>query len=458
VLKSARLVFARQLQLAANEIRRTEGRFTQFYKTTASSCHICEDNPTPLWEIRARQITHDAEERQLYFNGATLRVLNVPVFYTPYLRLPDPTVERSTGFLFPEFRSNGDVGFGLRFPYFITLGDHADLTLTPWFTTKGAATLEGRYRQKFRFGEIELNGAVTEDNLVEGQRAYLFVDGSFQLPAGFKGKFDIELVSDPGYLLQYDFSDKDRLDSEFSIARTSRDELIAVDLVNFRSLRAEEDNDTLPALIGDAIYKRRFSPAGVGGIASLEISAHGHRRSLSFDPTNTGLARDIARLSGIANWRRDWIFENGMFFAAETQLQIDSYRVLQDQRLDFNDTTEVTPSIALEWRWPMLRRSSRTTHLLEPVVQLAWSDSAPRPVDNEDSQLVDFDEANLFRFSRFPGVDAQEDGARLNLGITYTREDPTGWSLGLTVGRILRSREVRDFTPSTGLDSNSSDW
>lgn len=460
VLAQARVVFSEQLQLAANEVRRSDGRYTQLYKSVASSCEICEDNPTPLWEIRAQRITHDSEERQLHFDNASFRVLDVPVFYWPYLRLPDPTVRRASGFLLPVFTSNDDFGFGIKTPYFFTLGDHADLTLTPWLTTGGSRTLELRYRQKLRNGEFEINGAVTEDNLTttEDIRSYVFADGSFVLPRGFSLEWDIEAVTDDGYLLQYDFSDKDRLDSAINIFRASRDEYAGLEFVLYRSLRDGDDNTTLPVLVGDAVYTRRFTPGLVGGIASVSLEANGHFRRADEDPTDTGLARDVGRLSAVADWRRDWVTGNGMIFAVAGELRADLYQVEQDARPVFGDTTEVTPYASAEWRWPMLRRTAGATHLLEPVVQLVWADENTRNVDNEDSLLVEFDEANLFTFSRFPGVDAQEDGRRANVGVTYTREDADGWSLGLTVGRVLRDSDVNAFSVSTGLDQTSSDW
>ena len=460
LLQSARLVFAEQLQIAAAEINRVEGRYTQFYKSVASSCRICADNPTPLWEIRAKTITHDSNERQLYFDNASLRVLGVPVFYTPYLRLPDPTVERASGFLLPELRTNGDLGIGLRVPYFFTLGDHADLTLTPWFTSRGAETLEARYRQKFTFGEIQVDSAITEDNLTEDSiRGYLFADGTFTLPRGFKGEFDIEITSDPGYLLLYDYSDKDRLDSAVSIQRASRDELIWGELVHYRSLRELESNRTTPTIIGDAIYTRRITPPRIGGTATLSAETSGYIRTAREDDTNTGLARDVARVSAVANWRRDWIQRNGMILAAELELRADAYKVAQDNRLSFGDTTEVTPYGMLEWRWPMLKRSAGgVTHQLEPVAQFVWSTDSQKEIINEDSLLVEFDEVNLFEFSRFPGVDARERGRRLNLGVSYTRIDPRGWDLALTVGRVIRDRDLGQFSLSTGLQGKSSDW
>jgi len=463
VLKSARVVYAQQLQLAAAEIRRTEGRYTQFYKSVASSCSICESNPIPLWEIRAKRVVHDSVERQIYFDEATLRVLGVPVFYTPYLRMPDPTVDRSNGFLFPELRSNGDLGVGLRTPYFFTLGDHADLTLTPWLTSKGAKTLEARYRQKFAKGEIELNGAVTDDNLTGlDTRSYLFADGTFALGRGFTGKFDVELVSDAGYLLLYDYSDKDILDSAISVERASRDEYIGAELIHYKSLRDSDDNRTLPTIVGDATYVKRFSPSSLGGIATLTAQAHGHYRRADTDPTNAGLSRDVVRISTSAEWRRDWVWNNGMMFAAEGALYVDGYKIGQPRpnpTLAFDDTVEVTPYAAVEWRWPMLRQGKRANHLLEPVVQLVLSkNSSSNSVDNEDSLLAEFDEANIFEFSRAPGVDNRELGNRLNLGVTYTRESHKGWKLGLTVGRILRHDDLNQFSTSTGLTGTKSDW
>ncbi len=459
VISGARLVYEQQLQLAAVEIRRTDGRFTQFYKTVASSCKICDTQSTPLWEIRARRIVHDGKERQLYFDNASLRVAGIPVFYTPYLRLPDPSVERATGFLVPELKSNGDVGFGLRVPYFITLGDHADLTLTPWLTTEGSKTLETRFRRKFTFGDIEVNGAVTDDNLTtDSLRGYVFADGRFDLPLGFSGRFDIEAVSDPGYLLLYGFSDKDRLDSAISIDRVVRDEAFTSDLTHIRSLRDDEDNRTIPTVIGELNYEKRFTPRGLGGIATFQAETLGYYRRADEDLSLSGLARDVLRVSVSANWRKDWLLSNGMLLTADTLVRADYYEVEQDARLAFSDTLEVTPFAALEWRWPMLRQSKLARHLLEPVAQVVFTDKNDRPVANEDSLSVEFDEANLFEFSRFPGVDAQEKGRRINLGVTYTREDIRGWRLGLTVGRVIRDEDLGQFSVSTGLRGKSSEW
>ncbi|MEP5759576.1 MAG: LPS assembly protein LptD [Litoreibacter sp.] len=459
LLQSARLVLNQQLQIAAQEITRKEGNITEFTRSVASSCTICEGNPTPIWEIRAAKITHDADEQQLHFEKAHLRVFGVPVFYIPKLRLPDPTVERASGFLLPELRSNEDLGVGIRIPYFFVIDDHSDLTLTPWITTNGARTLEARYREKYTFGEIEVNGAITNDNLTDDNlRGYLFAEGTFALPRGFKGSFDIEAVSDPGYLLFYGYSDKDRLDSAISVERAKRDELIWGEIIHYRSLRSEESNRTTPTIVADAGITRRFTPAQIGGLLSVTAETNGYIRRAGSDDTDSGLARDVGRLSLIGNWRRDWVRPNGLLIATEFQLRADAYQVAQDDRLGFGDTTELTPYGLLELRWPMLAQNGPIRHLIEPIAQFVWSTDSPKDILNEDSLLVEFDEVNLFEFSRFPGVDARERGRRLNLGLNYTRTNPDGWDLKLTVGRTIRERDLGQFSESTGLQGRRSDW
>ena len=157
ILTSARLVLDQQLQLAANELIRVGGRYTALNRVAASSCKICAGSPTPLWEIRARRVVHDQLERQLYFDHAQFRIAGVPVFYIPRLRMPDPTLTRATGFLLPSLRSTSGLGFGVKVPYFIKMGDHRDLLVTPYITAKGGRSLELRYRQAFRTGAVTVH-------------------------------------------------------------------------------------------------------------------------------------------------------------------------------------------------------------------------------------------------------------------------------------------------------------
>ena len=234
LLMGARMVFDQQVQIASVQATRAAGRYTQFSKVAATSCHVCANGRPPIWQIRARKVTHDQLERQLYFEGAQFRILDVPVFYFPTLRLPDPTLERATGFLVPSIRTTSQLGTGVQVPYFFKIGDHKDLTLTPYLSSK-TRTLGFRYRQAFKRGRIRLRGSYTRDDLQPGQdRGYFFADGRFGLGNDYRLTFDIKTTSDDSYLADYGLPDFDRLRSEIALERIKRDTAFRTSFIHYK--------------------------------------------------------------------------------------------------------------------------------------------------------------------------------------------------------------------------------
>jgi LPS-assembly protein len=464
ILTSARLVLNRQLQLAANRITRVGGRYTALQTVTASSCKVCEGNPTPLWEIRARRVVHDEVERQIYFDNAVLRLGGIPVFYIPRLRLPDPTLDRATGFLTPVLRTTSDLGTGVQLPYFFVLGTSSDLTVTPFFTTKNSRTIGLRYRQVFATGQIEVNGAVTRDDLMPGKtRGYLFADGAFRLPLGFGLTIKGQTVSDPAYLLDYGISYIDRLDSRIVAERTRRNEYISARIISFQSLREDEDNTAIPSVVADLTFQRRFSLGALGGEGGLLLQTHNHYRSSANpldgpDSDTIADGRDLGRISMKLDWRRSFVLPAGIEATVLGEMTADAYNIAEDATFQ-GSTTRTHGNAGVEFRWPWVKAGNGgAVQVIEPVVQLIWASSDDEVLPNEDSVLVEFDEGNLFSLDRFPGSDAVERGPRANVGVTWTRYDPTGWSMGVTVGRVFREADQDQFGPGSGLDGQISDW
>ena len=463
ILTSARMVMNQQLQLAASEIMRVGGRYTTLNRVVASSCKICAGDPTPLWEIRATRVLHDQSERQLYFEHAQLRFGGVPVLYIPRLRLPDPTLKRATGFLMPRLTGNSNLGTGLKLPYFVKLGDHRDLTITPYITTNGARTVDLRYRQAFATGDLTVDAAFSRDALRPGEnRGYVLALGKFALPRGFTLDLRGEVVSDDAYLLDYGYPAADRLDSRLVISRTRRNETIEARLIGFYSIRQGDDNSTLPAVVADLTYARRFSLGSFGGEGGVRFQTHGHFRPATsvLDADGDGIAdgRDVQRVSLRADWRRDWVLNNGMIAGVLGDATGDFYVIGQDA-VYAGSKVRLHGTIGAELRWPLIK-SGKTgvTQVIEPVVQLVFSPNGTEKLPNEDSALVEFDEGNLFALNRYPGSDATERGVRANLGVSYLRTDPAGWTLGVTAGRVLRVDDLGQFSAASGLNGINSDW
>lgn len=458
LLTGARMVFRQQLQLASLQMSRVSGRYTQLYKTAATSCHVCEDGRPPLWQIRAERVTHDQQERQLYFENAQFRVLDVPVFYFPALRLPDPSLERATGFLIPSLRSTSNLGTGIKLPYFFALGPHRDLTLAPYVSSR-TRTLDLRYRQAFRTGRIEFNGAYTRDDLFRGEgRGYGFAEGAFQLPRDYRLTFDLKTVSDDAYLEDYGLPDLDRLRSRLELSRVRRDSLLRGSLIHYKTLRDSEVQSEIPSGIAELYYQSRHHPALTGGELRLTLQGHGHHRSSSEDGTATDSnGRDLTRLTADIDWRRSWQLSHGILAEWQLGAAADAFRTFDDTVYS-SRITRLTPRGALTLRLPMRRQeASGATQYLEPIVQIGWTDVSRNDAPSEESRFVEFDQGNLLSMSRFADGDAREEGLTLVYGANWARYAPSGWQAYATVAQVLRSDNDPRFTKSSGLSGATSD-
>lgn len=464
LLTSARIMLQQKLQLSASQVQRSDGgRYTAMRHVAASSCTICAGSTTPLWEIRAREVVHDAQAQQIWFSDASLRFVGVPILYLPLLRVPDPTLDRATGFLTPKIRTSTALGTGVLVPYFIALGPSRDLTLTPYITSGGGSTVNLRYRQAFAHGTLTMTGALTSDQTLPGDmRGYLEGTGSFDLGQGYTLAFHGITVSDDAYLLDYGISETDRLDSTASITRVQREAYFSGQLSGLHSLREGESNTTQPAALSDFVLHRRFVPAILGGEGGFQLQAHSLYRpsDVSVDTNGDGISdgRDMARLSVRGTWQRTWNFANGMNLSSGLDAEADFYRIGQDVIYTGHPTRErATGGVALRWPW-IKSTNTGTVHLIEPVVQIVSSPHPDTSIPNEDSSLVEFDESNLFGLDRFPGADAFEGGTRVNLGVNYLRTDPAGWTAGVTAGRVLRTETLDQFSAPSGLSGRNSDW
>lgn len=455
ILKSAKLVLGQRVQFATDQVNRVAGRYTVLGRTVASSCVVCAARPTPLWEIRARRVVHDTVKHQVYFQGAQLRLLGVPVMYLPVMRVPDPSVRRAAGVLAPSFSSSTNFGFGVSLPYFMPIGPNRDVTLTPFIGSKNAYSLGVRYRQAFNSGAIELRGQISRDQVVPGAaRGYLFGTGQFALPDDFKLKFQIQRASDSYYLNNYGITSLDRLMSGVEVSRTRRNEYIDGQALQFHSIRSGEDNSTLPNRVVTGNYARRFTPALIGGQAQLSFRGMALLRSSDAN----GVGRDLSRAGAALDWQRSWVLPRGLLFTAIGALQSDAYIVGQDSHYA-NTSWRTLPQAGVELRWPLQRSDAGgAQEVLTPIVQLLWSPTNLPTVPNEDSQFSEFDAGNLFSTNHFSGIDAVETGLRANVGLAWTRYSPHGWTLGATVGRIYRQSAATAFNTGSGLNGSVSNW
>ena len=201
---------------SAPRMERIDGD-TVFAKGTYTACDACKDHPDrpPLWRVRAKKIIHKDQERTVYYEGAYLEFLGIPVAYTPFLSAPDPTVEKKSGVLSPHTLYKSQLGYGVGVPIFYNLAPDYDLTLTPTAFTQQGFFGAGEFRQRTANGLYYIQasgideahpGAFSQGPYGAGNR-YLRGDvsskGDFSINNDWKFGWNITALSDKYYLFDY---------------------------------------------------------------------------------------------------------------------------------------------------------------------------------------------------------------------------------------------------------------
>ena len=147
-----------------------------------------------------------------------------------------------------------------------------------------------------------------------------------------------------------------------------------------------------------------------------------------------------------------------------TGLTLDHFEIRQIGVSAASQATELTPTVAAQLRWPLVRAGrAGVAHVIEPVAQIAWSGGSNPDVPQDESTVVEFDEGNLFNVSRFNAPDRRERGYSAAYGLSYARVDPDGWEGRLALGQVLRDERLLEsdgsssFTKSSGLRDRGSD-
>lgn len=468
-VRDARILFPDNSRAAAYSAVRTNGIKTVFSYAVYTACNVCALHPTepPLWQVTAERIVHDNDTHEITFHNAFLDVFGLPVLYTPYLREPDPTVKRKSGFLTPAFSTDSQLGFVARLPYFIDINPSMDLTLTPIITTSDGEALNVEVQQRTGDGRYDIDGSLARTNRVDsngnpltGQewRGHIQGYGRFNLSNEWQTGFDVFRATDPTYLHQYRFTDVDTLTSRAFVQGENGRNYAAINAYAFQGLLAGDYAGVLPYVLPAIDY----SYAGVP-------SRDGY---FTFDANALSILRteglDTRRLSTTAAWNLPFVTGDGSVFRLKAALRSDVYSVTAGNYssgsgiVDFpfgGFAHRIEPSATIHWRYPLIRDVGDITELVEPIVMATITPNGGNPADipNEDSQTFQFDDLNLFSSDPYPGLDRYPGGSRVAYGLHAAVFNPGGAYADALIGQSAET-DSHAFPQGSGLDKKLSDY
>lgn len=494
-IQQVSLILADNSRMTGNSAVRERGEITTIDRAVYSPCNLCKEDPSrpPLWQIRAVRVIQDTVAQDIIYHDAFIDLFGIPLFYTPYFSMPDPSVDRRSGFLFPTFGSTSDIGpfFGLQ--YYFDITPDQDATLGAQITRDAGLLFSGEYRKRFNRGMITLNGSVnqssytktlndnsgdngTNQSFREDQlRWHLFGSARYDFDQNWRFGLNVNRTSDRTYLDVFDISNADVLQSRAYAEGFYGLSYISVEAIDWQDLRAPESKGFSPVVLPWLNANYMSEPNTVFGgqwfVNASAISLFRDHDPVTSDP-DRGL--DTQRLSTQVGWQREIYTDPGIVLTARAYVRGDLYssddvpdgtEVVDggtDQVItrDGVGATRVFPAASLTARYPFVGQIGSYQQVLEPIVGFSASTSVDNGEDipNNDSADLEFDETNLFSDNRFPGLDRVEGGQHVSYGFRYGLYGPDGTSSTFFLGQSYQFQENDDLPESSGLRDEFSDY
>jgi LPS-assembly protein len=463
--KDVRMLLSDRSRLAANTGRRTNGNRTELRRGVYSPCDLCKNDPSapPAWQLKAREINHDKELQLIEFKDATMEIDGWPVFYSPYISAPDPSVRRGSGFLIPSAGGSSTLGANVTIPYYWVLGPDKDLTLTPRFMTKAGALLAADYRERFSNGQLDAIASVNRSNVANGSngasqgeewRGHINETSVFHLDETYRTGLDVQRVSDQTYLLRFGFGNPllNAMTSRGYLEGFEKNASTDVNTYAFQPLLPGIGDSTQPIVLPVANRNWQSQPDRLGGRWNLNANVLDIVRAVGTQTRRLSLGSEWDRTfrDGIggqykfsASLRGDGYAINNLSAVSNSELPSAFFPANGRPALAPTATNFATgrafPQLGLVWSYPLVHRGEAMTEVIEPIVGgfAGPSSGNRRNIPDEDSLSFSFSDSDLFRRDRLAGYDILDTGQRVDYGAKLGLYDKDGGSYRLLIGHPI---------------------
>ena len=398
------------------------------------------------WVVLAKDMEFNLEEGLATLHHARVEVEGVPVFYSPWLRLPLDD-RRRTGILWPDFGNDSSGGLDISAPIYINLAPNYDALYAPRYIEERGLNneLQLRYLNPL-FGQWLVGGAYIENDKKYSDQTsaqgssdrWLGVvkqNGLFQ--QRWQSRVDYSKASDVDYMKDLETSSIDAQRKTSLLQMASLDYLgdswlTSLRTQQFQSL-ADDINkgyEEMPQLT--SLYRGRGTPFTVEPIFLAQYS-------------NFDAQRDVVtgqRFYGEAGLSYTMLWSFGHIKPTLKYRQVN-YELSDATLFKDNSPSAGAPLANLD-AGLIFDRQTRFAgrsllQTLEPRIYYLYSeyeDQTDQPIF--DTAELTFTYYQLFRETRFAGHDRLDDANQISLGLTSRLiDDESGRNLlTASVGQI----------------------
>ena len=454
----------------------------------------CEPNSN-AWQLKGNNITLNPATGFGTATNVTLRVKDIPVFYTPYIYFPIDD-RRQSGFLPPSFSSSTDTGFMLVTPYYFNLAPNYDATLYPRYMTKRGLLMEGEFRYLTESSEGQFGAAYLNDDDTKRKGQTDYTDKRYMLNWQHKGGLDSRVltevdytkISDPYYFQdlesdQIGVESRDFLNQQGAVSYRGDDYTAKLNVQAYQLATVTQITpyDKLPQLTLDGMLPNH--PGGLNFAYNTELVRFD--RSLEngqytnedgttanrLDTNVTGLARANGTRMNLApsvslplNWSYGFLTPSLKYMYTQYDLDLDGTGKTQLTSAGGKFDSSVNRSVPIASVDSGLYFDRNTNwfgtdyrQTLEPrAFYLYVPERNQDDIPIFDTSESTFSYSSLWRDNRFSGTDRVGDENKLSLGLTSRLIEDNGFERQrISVGQAYYFKDRKVQLP--GIDADRAD-
>ncbi len=455
VIKNFSARLADNSVFVAREAKRLNPYQIRLKQAAYTPCDLCRGED-PFWQIKSGRVFIDEIDEKVTTKDSWMEMVGLPIFYTPYLSFPTPNSGAKSGFMVPEYSAGDNLGTVIKVPYYWRIAPDKQAVVTPWYLSQESPLLQVDYEQLTDRGNFtaQVSGTNppkldTQGNSTSGNefRGHIYAKGSEDFAEHWRYGLDVNRASDDTYLRRYSFGDQSVLFSKIFVEGAQRRNYGFANGLAIQGLQPGDNPDTTPLILPTLEGYYETDPYASG----LRLHAFANAVSLTRD-----IGVDQQRMSVTLGGNIPYVSDDGQVFKLTANLRNDLYNVnnqpINNNTELFNGTvTRTLPQGALEWRYPLIRQVENASLVVEPVVLAVAQDTGgnPQEISNQDNQIIQLSDTNIFSLNRMPGLDTYDSGSRLAYGLRSQYLLNDGKSIEMLLGQNYSVDADTPFPNST---------
>ena len=445
---------ANDLFITKNKTTLSKGVFTVCKKT---------DDDCPPWTLRAKKIIYEKVKKNIYYEHATLKVYDIPIFYFPKFFHPDPTVKRQSGFLFPYFTNSTTVGNGFALPYYWAISDDKDLTFTPKYYAKENPLFLNEYRQAFENGFLILDTGYTEGFKntskikTAGARNHFFanLDFNFNQDDSYENNLSLKVqrTSNATYFRNHNIntslvkSEQTMLENEIKYNFAKNEFYFDITGNIYEDLR-KKDDEKFEYILPNILIGKSFSTEKFG---TVDIKSNAFYNNYDTNKHKTFITNDVT-------WNPyNYITKKGFKNSLIGMIRNTNYETKKtDEYKDDKTVNELHSVLAYKSSLPMKKDSINFSNIFSPNFMLRYAPGHMRNLSKNDQN---FNYSDLYALNKTTEI---ETGLSAVLGFDYTINEKVNNKIvkekfSASLGQVFNHERNKDIPSKSSLDQKMSD-